>query len=617
MISRIFRTTISLCFFMVPLIAYNQKKPNNFILGSYPAATPGTSYNIAGFGNDYATGTTYSLNYGRINATTTGLNRVVKLFNVEGESYTFTKAVAGAKPFGSVIVKRSTADVKVTALFETGSRTGTTVNLAPDYTGSMEDLINSYVINRGTDNVFINTGGNTTNNIERFDLILTNPVDVSRYNPNTSGFLLMERNGNDIFKVSAITGLTGTTVTALNTPVTVGVANWGSTAYNFESVVMQQRVTGTTTDANLKPSQNIPQQNISGVFVTLAQLGLTSGTLYGVSFFGGDVALTNAQLLNIANYPTTTSETPNAYGIDFMAGGGFFTRAVLIQGTVWNDANNNAIRGAGENGIANDLWANLVSPSGVVISSLKVNANGTYTTYVASNSVVTGDYKVILTNSEKYEGVALSAADNPLNGYSYTGVNVGGAANTSNKTGIINLGQIYRPLYDDIADVSGIDFGIRNPALPITLGTLDATLSGNQLSVNWTTVTEKSNRSFDIEASSDGNHFIKIGTVDSKALNGDSDESLHYEFVMDLEAGSLALVWGSIALACSALFIKRKNKLACLLLITGFATIVSGISCTKQDTIVDGKDARIFIRLKQINKDGSFEYSKTIQAVKR
>lgn len=616
MISTIFRATLYLWLFLVPLIAYNQKKPNNFILGSYPAATPGTSYNIAGFGNDYATGTTYSLNYGRINTTTTGLNRTVKLFSVEGESYTFTKAVAGAKPFGSVVVKRSTADVKITALFETGSRTGTTVNLAPDYTGSMEDLINSYVINRGTDNVFVNTGGNTTNNIERFDLLLAAPVDVSRYNPNTSGFLLMERNGNDIFKVSAITGLSGTTVTALNTPVTVGVANWGSTAYNFESVVVQQRVSGAITDANLKPSQNITPQNISGVFVTLAQLGITSGTLYGVSFFGGDVNLSNTQLLTISNYPTNTSEA-GSFGIDFMAGGGFFTRAVLIQGTVWNDVNNNAIRGAGENGIANDLWANLVSPSGVVISSLKVNANGTYTTYIASNSVVTGDYKVILTNSERYEGVALSAADNPLNGYSYTGVNVGGTANTSNKTGIINLGQIYRPLYDDIADVSGIDFGIRNPALPITLGTLGATLSGNQLSVNWTTVTEKSNRSFDIEASSDGNHFTKVGVVNSKALNGDSDESLHYEFVIDLEASSLALAWGSIALACSLLFIKRKNKLAGLLLITGFAALVSGISCTKREAIVDEKDAKIFVRLKQVNKDGTFEYSKIVQAVKK
>ncbi|MCH5717523.1 hypothetical protein [Niabella hibiscisoli] len=592
------------------------KKPANFILGSYPATTPGTSYAIAGFGNDYATGTTFTLNYGRINATTVGLNRVVKLFNVEGESYTFTKAVPGARPFNSVFVRRSNTDVKTTSLFETGSRTGNTVNLAPDYSSTMEDLINSYVINRGTDNVFINTGGNTTNNIERFDLILANPVDVSRYNPNTSGFLLMERNGNDIFKVSAITGFNsaGNTVTALNTPATVNIANWGSTGYSFESVVMQRRVTGTTTDTDLKPSQTIAAQNISGVFVTLAQLGITSGTLYGVSFFGGDVSLTNTQLLTISNYPTNTAETGN-FGIDFMAGGGFFTRAVLIQGTVWNDANNNAIRGTGENGIANDLWANLVSPSGAVVSSLKVNANGTYTTYVASNSVVTGEYKVILTNSEKYEGATLSAADNPLNGYNYTGVNVGGVANTSNKTGIINLGQIYRPLYDDIADVSGIDFGIRNPALPITLGGFNAILSANQLSVTWTTTMEKSNLQFDIEASADGNQFTKIGTVHSKAVNGDSDKSLDYEFILDLDAHPLAFAWGSLALAGALLLSVRKQKIASVLFLTGVMAFC-GISCTKQDGSVDGKETKVFIRLKQINKDGTFEYSKTIQAVK-
>ncbi len=615
MISTVFRVTLCLWLFLVPLIAYNQKKPNSFILGSYPAATPGTSYNIAGFGNDYPTGSTFSLNYGKIDATTTGLNRIVKLFNVEGESYTFTKAIPGARPFASVFVRRSSSDVKTTALFERGSKAGSTVYLAPDYTNSMEDLINSYVINRGTDNVFINTGGNTTNNIERFDLILASPVDVSRYNPNTSGFLLMERNGNDIFKVSAITGLTGTTVTALNTPVTVGVANWGSTGYNFESVVVQQRVSGATTDANLKPSQDITQQNISGVFVTLAQLGITSGTLYGVSFFGGDVNLSNTQLLTISNYPTNTSEA-GSFGIDFMAGGGFFTRAVLIQGTVWNDANNNAIRGAGENGIANDLWANLVSPSGVVISSLKVNANGTYTTYIASNSVVTGDYKVILTNSEKYEGVALSAADNPLNGYSYTGVNVGGTANTSNKTGVINLGQIYRPVYDDIADVSGIDFGIRNASLPITLDAFNASISGNRLSVKWTTLMEKSNLHFEVEASADGNQFTKIGTVSSKALNGDSDKSLDYEFILNLDSNHFAFAWGGLAFICSLLWFKRNHRFAGFILLT-CTIIAAGVSCTKQDAPIDGTNSKIFIRLKQVNKDSSFEYSKTIQAVKR
>lgn len=614
MISTIFRVALYLWLGLAPLIIYSQKKPNGFILGSYPAATSGTSYNIAGFGNDYPTGTIFSLNYSKLNGTTTGLNRVVKLFTVEGESYTFTKAVPGARPFASVLIRRSSSDVKTTALFETGSRSVNTVYLAPDYTSSMEDLTNSYVINRGTDNVFINTGGNTTNNIERFDLTLASPVDVSRYNPNTSGFLLMERNGNDIFKVSAITGLSGTTVTALNTPVTVAAGNWGSTGYNFESVVMQRRVTGTTTDADLKPSQNIGAQSISGVFITLAQLGVTSGTLYGVSFFGGDVALTNAQLLNIANYPTTTSETPNAYGIDFMAGGGFFTRAVLIKGAVWNDANNNAIRGSGENGIANDLWANLVNPSGAVVSSLKVSADGTYTVYVASNNVVSGDYKVILTNSEKYEGTLLSTADNPLNGYSFTGVNVNGAANTSNKSGVINLGQIYQPVYDDIADVSGIDFGIRNASLPVTLDAFNAGISGNQLTVKWTTLMEKSNLNFEVEASADGNRFTKIGTVHSKAVNGDSDQSLDYEFTLDLDNHHWAFAWGSIVFIFSLLLFKRSSTFPGLLLLTGII-ITSGISCSKRDGSVDSAASKIFIRLKQTNKDGSFEYSKIIQAV--
>jgi len=615
------RSSVFVLAAFIPSILFAQKKPTNFVLGTSAAATPATTYNIPGFGNDY-TGTNYTVSFGKTDNATTGINRFVKLFNIEGESYTAAKAVAGDHPFRAVVISRNSNSIKTTALFETGSTSGNNIYLRPDYTATMEELLNSYIINRGTDNVFINSG-TTSNNIERFDMLLANPVDVSKYNPNTSGFLFMERGGNDRFKVSAITGVTGNTVTALNVPVSINNStHWGSTGQNIFSVVMQRRVSGfSPTDADLKPSQNIGSQSISGVFVTLAQLGATSGTLYGVSFFAGDVKYTTGtdQLLTInsTNYPTNTSESNND-GLDFMAGGGFFTRAILINGTIWIDQKKDAIRASNEEGTANGLWANLVSPSGKVISSMPVNPDGTYKTFISSNNVAAGNYKIILTNSEKYEGNDLSEAENPQNGFYYTGVNVNGTAATSNRSGIIDIGALYKEDFNDIADVNNVNFGIWNPALPITLGAFNATISGeNQLHINWSTVSEKNNDHFDIEVSENGAAFKKIGTVISKATNGNADNAINYAFTFDMTAINIALGFSLLSL----LFItlpsgKISGWLRLAPLFTGI--ILLGLaSCMKKDYNSLENPAKLFVRLKQVDKNGDFEYSKAIQAVKK
>ncbi|MCH5683775.1 hypothetical protein LWM68_05575 [Niabella sp. W65] len=104
--------------------------------------------------------------------------------------------------------------------------------------------------------------------------------------------------------------------------------------------------------------------------------------------------------------------------------------------------------------------------------------------------------------------------------------------------------------------------------------------------------------------------------MNSKAINGNSDESLHYEFLLSLDTNNLAFVWGGLAFACSLLFLRR-SKAAGMLLMTGIVVVVSVISCTKQDAGIEGKEEKVFIRLKQINKDGTFEYSKIIQAVRK
>ncbi|HMR83203.1 MAG TPA: hypothetical protein PKE30_08730 [Niabella sp.] len=589
-----------------------QKKPVNFLLGQYDAQTPGTSYLISGFGSNYSTSSNYNLSFGARNASTRGFNRVVKLFEIDEESYSVTKAVPGQKPFGKVIVKRSTPTVKTTALFEMANTpsgnpvpNNANVYLTPDYIGTMEDLINSYVINRGTDNVFINSG-TTSNNIERVDMIMEETVPVNSVNRTTSGFLLMERGGNDVFKVAAITGLSGDNVTTLTTPVLVEKSKWGATGVSFTSLVMQ-RVVGT--DNNLKPSQNIASQSISGVFISLSDLGLpANSTLYGISIFAGDVNLTGNPLVNISNYPTNTAET-NDYGLDFMAGGGFFTKALLIKGTVWKDENQNAITDPSETPVPTGSWANLVDPQDNVVSSVKVTENGDYTLFIADNNISAGNYKVVLTNSEHFEGEKLTQAETP-DGYGYTGVNVGGTANTSNKTGIINIGEIQ----DN--DIEHIDFGILDEdLLPVTFGNINAYVKGNELFVYWSTLTETGNAKFEIEASHDGKNFTKIGEVITSADNGDSSTAIEYSFQKSIAPG-LLFIPACALIGLLLIFFNRRNKLWVMSLTFVMISSCLFYSCTKGDPTSIADIDKLYIRIKQIDRDHQYEYSKVVQVIK-
>jgi len=68
-------------------------------------------------------------------------------------------------------------------------------------------------------------------------------------------------------------------------------------------------------------------------------------------------------------------------------------------------------------------------------------------------------------------------------------------------------------------------------ALPITLSDFSAQKQGNNAVVlNWTTATELNNSYFSIEHSTNGTFWTAIGKVESKAVNGNSNEALSYTY---------------------------------------------------------------------------------------
>ncbi|MBE9139050.1 DUF11 domain-containing protein [Nodosilinea sp. LEGE 07088] len=191
----------------------------------------------------------------------------------------------------------------------------------------------SPVVNRGIDNVFNNVtlpanNQDTRNNIERIDYIIGNGalVDPNTISLDDVGFLVLERGGNDNFRIAPITGFDpGTGLpTAYGNLVAVDAADWGGNGdigVNLRSAVLRKDDPAFVNPA-FRPTHTVPNQNVRGVYVPLSTLLPATNApviIFGFSLFANDV--TNAfNLLNFASFPQTTNGTDQG-GLDLVAGG--------------------------------------------------------------------------------------------------------------------------------------------------------------------------------------------------------------------------------------------------------------------------------------------------------
>ncbi len=67
-------------------------------------------------------------------------------------------------------------------------------------------------------------------------------------------------------------------------------------------------------------------------------------------------------------------------------------------------------------------------------------------------------------------------------------------------------------------------------ATPVTLSSFIAQKKDGYNQITWTTSSEQNNTGFDLERSIDGNNFTIISTLPSKAVNGNSNKTLHYSY---------------------------------------------------------------------------------------
>ncbi len=316
---------------LLPLIytVQGQVPVSSYVIAENPPAS--SAHVVAGWteaSSPYSSSETYNVLYGRTDVITTGLDRSVTSFIIASgpSSGTFIPILYSTdKPFDTVIVKRidnaTATGRRVNALYEIGSFTSVSnsLYLQPSYSATMEDLVNTRFINIGSDNTFVNDAA-TTNNIERFDMIFSKGIGAATADLSKVGILINERGGNDYFKIAAIKGIDSSkNVTALGNLISVTPSDWGNSLTSINTVVMSKE----ESDLYLRPKQDISSQPISGVFISLLQLGISGDSLIkGVSLFPNDVTAAN-DLIGLSDVSTTTSGGAVG-GLDLMAGGGFF-----------------------------------------------------------------------------------------------------------------------------------------------------------------------------------------------------------------------------------------------------------------------------------------------------
>lgn len=274
--------------------------------------------------NPFGTSNQFRIHYGQAANGTGGVEREIIGFNVGNRSFS-RKAGMNGNPFDRVVVNRHphrNGDT-INAFYEFTSNSGNNLFLATSYVPTLESLINSYVCNRGSDNLFSNSA-TTRSNIERVDLIQTTGIWVQ--NAAAQGFLINERGGNDNFKVAVISGVNSEgRASSLGTLLQITASQWGRVGPSIQTRVMSRRM---TSDATLRPKEDIAAQTISGIYISFADLGISNGNLvYGLAIFPNDVTPT-MDLIGLTNVPTNTSQTDG--GLDMIAGMGYFTENFVL-----------------------------------------------------------------------------------------------------------------------------------------------------------------------------------------------------------------------------------------------------------------------------------------------
>ena len=258
----------------------------------------------------------------------TGDNIRLTGFSVGDKSYSLLQLVDDVK-FRRVDNKRVKGERHIYFL-----KSGSNGSIASDEIFTMEDAVRSEFISTGTDNVFANKGGKNFNNIERVDFLIDGGLLVQQQYKDHAGFLLLERGGNDPFKIAAITAVDSNgNPTAFGKLLDIPKSTWGNSGIKVETTVIQNEESW----SGYRQTARLKGQNIHGIFVSIASLGINSDeTIYGYAVFPSDIN-SNSDLVGLSNFPKNTSSASGKGGLDLISSGGLFVPDGLTSSDVFID----------------------------------------------------------------------------------------------------------------------------------------------------------------------------------------------------------------------------------------------------------------------------------------
>ncbi len=150
--------------------------------------------------------------------------------------------------------------------------------------------------------------------------------------------------------------------------------------------------------------------------------------------------------------------------------------------------------------------------------------------------------------------------------------------------------------------------------LPVTFGSIAARLQGGSLWVDFTSEKETNNRHYEIEASTDGKTFKKIGELCSQAPDGNSDTPLSYTFKTAVSGiMGAAGIAGVVLLALAAGAGSRRRRLLPVAIVA--ISLCVAAACVKHSRESVAHPKKIWVRIAQVDKDGTKEYSKIVQVL--
>jgi hypothetical protein len=153
-----------------------------------------------------------------------------------------------------------------------------------------------------------------------------------------------------------------------------------------------------------------------------------------------------------------------------------------------------------------------------------------------------------------------------------------------------------------------------NINLPVVFQNINATISDNHLKVKWTTTFESNTANFAIEASPDGKNFKEVEKIQSKAETGNSAILLNYE--CDVPVNNIAGLFQILLLPIIGAFAIKRRKNYLLFILTIAVVIFGFIACNKSDSKgVSSENKTIYVRVKQVDNNNNFMYSKIIKAI--